>query len=139
MLRPTRTAVRPSLALCVLTAAGCVDRTLVITSTPPGALVWVNDREVGRTPVRTAFTYYGTYDVRLVREGFEALQSEGRAVAPWWDRPIVDLVAEVMPERYESMVSWHFHLQPRDDDRGVLVERARSMRSDATEDDDGSP
>ncbi|MFB3120043.1 MAG: PEGA domain-containing protein [Stenotrophomonas maltophilia] len=37
----------------------------MITSEPPGALVWLNDREIGRTPVDVDFEFYGRYDVRL--------------------------------------------------------------------------
>jgi hypothetical protein len=47
---------------------GCVERTISITSEPRGALVYLNDEEVGRTPVSVPFTYYGVYDVRLERE-----------------------------------------------------------------------
>ncbi len=57
----------PSAFLCVLCvsvvnlfAAGCVQRTITITSDPPGALVWLNDREIGRTPLDVNFVYYGT-------------------------------------------------------------------------------
>ncbi|MBT4015057.1 MAG: PEGA domain-containing protein, partial [Deltaproteobacteria bacterium] len=35
-----------------------------ISSNPPGALIWVNDREIGRTPVSFNFTYHGEYDIR---------------------------------------------------------------------------
>ena len=50
--------------------AGCVKRTISISSNPSGALVWVNDREVGRTPVEFEFLYYGEYDLRLERDGY---------------------------------------------------------------------
>jgi hypothetical protein len=50
------------------TLVGCVERTISITSEPRGALVYLNDEEVGRTPVSVPFTYYGVYDVRLERE-----------------------------------------------------------------------
>ena len=56
------------LLLGCLTGAGCVQRMIKITSDPPGALVRLNDEEVGRTPVTVPFTFYGVYDVRLHRE-----------------------------------------------------------------------
>ncbi len=49
-------------------AGGCVERTIHITSDPSGALVHLNDEEVGRTPVTVPFTFYGVYSVRLTQE-----------------------------------------------------------------------
>lgn len=50
-------------------SSGCVRRTITITSEPSGALVHLNDTEIGRTPVTVGFTHYGVYDVRLSHEG----------------------------------------------------------------------
>lgn len=52
-------------ALIALGTLGCVQRTITITSNPTGALVHLNDEEVGRTPLTVPFTFYGTYDVRV--------------------------------------------------------------------------
>ncbi len=61
------------ISLAVLAAAagltGCVERTITVTSDPSGALVYLNDTEIGRTPVTVPFTFYGTYDVRLEHDG----------------------------------------------------------------------
>lgn len=51
--------------------AGCVERTISITSDPSGALVFLNDEEIGRTPCEASFLHYGTYDVRIVKDGYE--------------------------------------------------------------------
>ena len=59
------------LAIC---STGCLKRTISVTTEPPGALVWINDVEVGRTPLETDFTFYGIYDVRLRREGWNQQQ-----------------------------------------------------------------
>ena len=52
---------------------------------PAGALVWVNHREVGRTPLEIDFTYYGHYDVQLTREGSEPVITTAEANPPVWD------------------------------------------------------
>ena len=57
-----------ALLLLIIATTGCVQRTISITSRPSGALVHLNDEEVGRTPLTVPFTYYGTYDVRLSHE-----------------------------------------------------------------------
>ncbi len=66
------------LALCLLT--GCVERLITVKSTPAGALVYLNDEEVGRTPVTVPFKFYGTYDVRLEHEGDWVSEAEAMAL-----------------------------------------------------------
>jgi hypothetical protein len=122
-----RTLVAALAAAC--TMAGCVRRVIDITSDPPGARVWVNDRESGRTPCSIEFTHYGRYDVRLRREGYEPVVGFGDAEAPVWDFVGCDLVSEVLPGNFTSRVSWHFTLVPTDQDEAALVRRARAMRT----------
>ncbi|MEM6460042.1 MAG: PEGA domain-containing protein [Planctomycetota bacterium] len=116
--------------LALASGGGCVERTISITSAPAGALVYLNDREVGRTPVTVPFTFYGTYDVRLERDGYAPLWTTGEAAMPWWEAPGPDLVAELLPGS-ASRVAWHYELEAEDpgaaDDAG-LIGRAREMR-----------
>ena len=114
-------------ALVVL--SGCVRRTITITTEPPGTLVWLNDREVGRTPVEVDFKHYGTYDVRLEHRGYEPMMTYGRADPPWWDHVVLDLIAELTPADIESRIEWHYVMEPLDDDREALVNRARELRA----------
>lgn len=97
--------------LCVLTLPGCLTRKVSITSEPPGATVWVNDVEVGRTPAEAAFRYYGVYDVRVEKEGCEPLRTRARARAPFYEYPPIDLAANAIPGA-EHVVRWHFTLEP---------------------------
>ena len=112
---------------CTVTS-GCVRRTLRISSAPPGALVWVNHQEVGRTPLEIDFTYYGHYDVQLSLEGSEPLLTTADADPPLWDSIGMDLLFEVAPFESQSVVEWHFDLEPRDNDLDALVDRARGLR-----------
>lgn len=111
--------------------AGCVQRTISITSEPAGALVWLNDQEVGRTPLAVPFKWYGVYDVRLEKEGYSPKWTTGEAAMPWWEAPGPDLVAELIPGA-ESRVAWHYELEEAvpaaDQDVGALIERAQGMR-----------
>lgn len=120
------------LACLVLVSSGCVRRTITITSEPSGALVHLNDREVGRTPLTLPFTYYGVYDVRLEAEGYEALWTTGKADPPWWAYPGPDLVAEFIPGVHDE-VAWHYTLEagtaPEDEDIDAVNSRARQMRA----------
>ena len=115
--------------LLLTTLMGCVKRTLTITSTPPNALVWLNDREIGRTPLHIDFLYYGEYDVRILHDEGESILTSRWIHAPWWDAPFVDMVAELSPFDITATPAWHFDLQPRNDNPIQLIERANSFRN----------
>ena len=115
-------------ALATVLCAGCVRRTIAITSTPSDALVFVNDREVGRTPCEVNFLFYGEYDVRLKHEGYESIVGSGTASAPVWDFIGADLLVEVAPLDLESRVDWHFDFIPANNDPVDLLARARQMQ-----------
>ena len=143
MTRAVTSILLFALAAALSTAAGgCVRRTMRITSDPSGALVYLNDREVGRTPVDVDFVHYGTYDVRLVREGSEALLTFGRAEPPLWDVVGLDFLAEVLPVKLESRIEWHYVLEPAiadtEEAAAALVERARATRRLLTGGGDGA-
>ncbi len=119
--------------ICLATLAslsGCLERRIKITSEPSGALVYLNDVEVGRTPVEVEFTYYGTYDVRLRKEGFSPLATKAEAKAPIYEYPVIDLIAEALPTRIETVIDWHFELQPSVNDVDGVLARARAMRTE---------
>lgn len=117
------------LIAAILAASGCVRRTMTIDSNPPGAIAWVNDREVGRTPVEVDFLFYGTYDVRLVKEGWEPKLTSGMVRPPLWDNLPLDFFAAVLPIKLHSRSHLAYELEPRDDDPDELQRRARSLRS----------
>lgn len=121
----------PAVALVVV-GQGCLERYIVVTSDPPGAIVELNGEEVGRTPTRTAFTYYGVYDLRLSREGFEPVHDRlDASQAPPWDWPGLDLIAELLPVPFSHTVERHVELAPSDaasNEPGALAERAEAMR-----------
>jgi hypothetical protein len=122
---------RASLILIVIlmgAVTGCVRRTITVSSDPSGALVWLNGREVGRTPVTVDFTYYGTYDVQLQAEGYEPLVTTGQANPPWWDQVPLDFFAEITPGEKNSRIEWHYQLAAMKTDRNALIERARDLR-----------
>ncbi len=112
---------------------GCVKRTITITSNPDGALVWVNDREVGRTPLRFEFTYYGEYDLRVELDEHEPIMTTAWTQQPLWDAPFVDFVADVAPANLNSNTLWHLELEPPRNDPQQLLNRAKILRSDALE------
>lgn len=125
-----RTALVLILSLCPL---GCVEQTLSIDSNPPGALVYLNDQEVGRTPLTRDFRWYGDYDIQVRQEGYETLSTHQMLAAPAWNWVPLDLFAYILPLKLKDHKSMSFTLKPLDlskDEPAGLVERAESMKGD---------
>ncbi len=122
----------------VLLSSGCVRRTLTINTEPQGALLWLNDEEIGRTPVSVDFLWYGDYDVVARLDGYQTLTTHHEVECPWYELPGIDLVAEALyPGRIHDTHTMEFALEPAEPaDREGLLERAKELRaqiSDATE------
>jgi len=78
----------------ILPAAGCVQRRMTIRSNPPGALVYVDDYQLGTTPVSHDFVYYGTRKIRLIKDGYETLTVRQPFPLPWYQYFPLDFVTE---------------------------------------------
>lgn len=128
LLPRSPSALSLPLWLMVLLLPGCAERRIHISSDPSGALVALNDVEVGRTPCEVDFTYFGVYDVRLKKPGYEPLITKAEAEAPPHEWPGVDLAAMAVPVRKRTRINWHFTLQPAVEDRAGLLTRARELR-----------
>jgi hypothetical protein len=127
-----------TLLVCTLLAlaacAGCVRRRLTIRSNPPGATVYVDDHQIGTTPVSSDFVYYGTRRIKLIKDGYETLTTLQTIQAPWYQIPPIDFVSENLTGREirdERILD--FTMKPQ---RVVtteeLLKRANNLRSSAT-------
>ena len=100
-------------ALCA-GSLGCVQRRLTIRSNPPGALVYIDDYQIGTTPVSTDFVYYGTRKVRLSLSGYETLTVMQPIPTPWYQYPGLDFVTEnLVPGEIRDERVVEFQLQPQ--------------------------
>jgi hypothetical protein len=136
-MHDARSSHRPlARGLAVVAAAallgGCVERRIFIETDPPGALVWLNDAQVGRSPVDVGFTHHGVYDLRIEKEGYEPLVTPADTNGPIWDAVPLDFFAEVLPVDAKAEARWKFTLTPRNDSEEALVERAAALRARAT-------
>lgn len=90
-------AVMASLVLTLL-AAGCVKRFIEVRSDPPGARVFLDGLEVGRTeedrPCRIPFEFYGTREILLRKEGYHSLATLQEIRPPLYERFPLDLFTE---------------------------------------------
>jgi hypothetical protein len=91
------------LVACLVGGCSRVERNLMVTSDPPGALVYLNGQEAGRTPMNKTFIWYGTYDVQVRKDGFKTVNVKEKVWAPWWQIPPIDLLADLLPvPQYDS-------------------------------------
>jgi hypothetical protein len=87
--------------------------------------------------VEAEFKFFGTYDVRLSKEGYEPLLTSREAVAPLHEFPGIDLIATAIPGTRRTRLEWHFDLArlPETADRAAaeagLKDRARAFREEA--------
>lgn len=111
--------------------SGCVERRLTINTDPQDALVTLNDEEIGMSPVTVEFNWYGDYDVRISKEGFETLKTHRKLKGPWYDRFPFDFFAQIVnPKRIVDSYEWTFELeQRREPSREELLEKARKMQN----------
>jgi len=87
---------------------------MTIRSNPPGAFVYVDDYPIGVTPCSTDFTYYGTRQFRLVREGYETLTVERKIGAPWYQYYGIDFISEnLVPTEIRDERTFDFTLAPQ--------------------------
>lgn len=126
-----------ALSIALLAISGCVERTISINSKPDNALVILNDQEIGRTPVKVDFTWYGDYDIILRKEGYQTIQTSKRIEAPWYQRPGIDLFTECFsPITYRDDRDFGTYelqkFQPAT--KQVLIKNAEELRARA-----GSP
>ena len=121
------------IALCYFALPGCVERLIAITTEPAGAMVWLNDEEVGATPVTVPFMWYGQYEVVIRKEGFHTLKTSRRTPVPFYQWPGIDFFSEVLlPARLTDRHEWHFPLEhSRVADRAALIQRAVVLRNEA--------
>ena len=109
---------------------GCVERKLTIKTEPQEALVVLNDEEIGTSPVTVSFEWYGDYNVRISKEGFETLKTHRKLKAPWYDKfPFDFFVGVLNPKRIVDEYEWTFELSPKKQiSREELIQNAEELK-----------
>ena len=115
-----------SILLC-----GCVERELKINTKPEGALVILNDEEIGVSPVTVSFEWYGDYWVRIRKQGFETIDTHKELKGPWYDHFPFDFFAQIVnPNRIVDSYEWTFELSPSQQiSRDELIQKAKELKN----------
>ena len=121
------------LSMLCLNLCGCMFRRMTVRSNPPGAMVLVDGKEVGYTPMTMDFTYYGTREIQLVKAGYETRTVMQHVPTPWYEVPPLDFFSDnLLPVKVTNRHEFTYVLQPR---RFVpnqeLLDRAWQLRSES--------
>lgn len=133
MVRNCFLAVMMAVAAAIV--GGCVERQLTIHTVPAGGVVTLNDEEIGEAPVTVAFGWYGDYNVRVSKAGYETLATHRELERPWHDRFPLDFFANVLwPGTIRDTYEWTFDLKPyQEPSREQLIEQAKRLKQQATQ------
>jgi hypothetical protein len=114
--------------------AGCIERTVTINTEPQGATVFLNDEEVGKTPLKAPFTWYGDYDIVIRKAGYQTIHTNQNIRTPWYEIPGIDVFTEcLIPVTvHDDRVLETYALEPQKaPEREELLRSADEARSQA--------
>lgn len=116
----------------LLRPVGCVERSITLETDPPGATVWVNAEEKGKTPLTFPFTFYGTYEFRFEMEGYQTLVVKEDVNAPAYQVFPLDLVTDVfLPGTLHDDKLFAYSLEKQTvTSKEELLDRAQKLREE---------
>ena len=121
------------LLLVTLTQVGCVHRRVTINSNPSGALVRIDGKDIGYTPASIDYTWYGTREIQLLKDGYETQTQLVEIGAPWYQKFPLDFVSDnFLGTHVRDHRRFDFNMQPKQPDvASDVIQRGRSLRSEA--------
>lgn len=100
------------ISFIILNCAGCVRRSVTITSQPPGASAYLDNKYLGETPVETEFLFYGGHRLELTKPGYENYRTTLKLKAPVYQYVPLDFITEcILPLRLHDAHSAGFALK----------------------------
>ena len=121
------------IAAISLNLCGCVHRRMTIHSNPPGAQVWIDGEKTGYTPTSVDFTYYGTREIKLMKDGYKTMTVLQKVTTPWYQLVPLDAISDnLLPFQVTNRHKFTYQLE-----KSLLVsesklrERADQFRTNA--------
>ncbi len=134
---------RTRLARCLLPAAlllaaspGCVRKTFAVRTDPPGAIVYVDGEEIGRSPIHNVHWFFdGTREIAVAKEGYLTERRMVRMRASWFSWFPFDIISElIVPWDIYDRRYYYFALKPVDHiEETTLLRHAAETRLIARE------
>ena len=135
MIRQNHNSIIARLALIALATplcfSGCVQRRLIVKTQPEGAFVSIDRQPVGYSPVSVPFTYYGTREFQVEKDGFKTINVQQRVRPNWYNTfPISFFTENFSPREIRDQRIFDFQMQPKTaTDENGLIERANDLRT----------
>ncbi len=82
--------------MVMISSVGCVRRRMTVRTTPPGATISVDNQVIGTSPAASSFTYYGTREFRVEKDGFRTEVIRRKFNPPWYQWPGLDFISETL-------------------------------------------
>ncbi len=115
--------------LAFLAGSGCnsVKRQFLVRTDPPGAAIFIDRQFVGRSPVSIPFTYHGTRQIQIEKDGYKTTQIEQCFPPKWYERVPICLISEnFWPREIRDQRVMDFTLVPKE----VVSEKRLTERAD---------
>ena len=115
---------------CTFCLSGCVQRRLIVKTQPEGAFVSVGNQPVGYSPVSVPFTYYGTREFKIEKDGYQTINVQERIRPKWYlTFPISFFTENFSPREIRDQRIFDFQMQPKMmTDENELISRANDLR-----------
>ncbi len=116
----------PALILPLLVTTGCVSRSYTIETEPKKAMVFVSGKLIGNSPVKRSFTFYGTREVVIRKEGYLPKIAEMENRPPLYQRFPIDMVPELIyPLEIRDDQVFTYKLEPLSEQPAETQERLK--------------
>ena len=117
--------------LVLVATTGCVQRRLIVKTQPEGAFVSIGHRPVGYSPVSVPYTYHGTRDIQIEKDGFKPINVQQRIRPKWYSVfPISFFTENFSPREIRDQRVLDFQLEPKTmTNENELIGRANDLRS----------
>ncbi len=116
--------------LLLVSLTGCVQRRLIVRSQPEGAFVTIDRRPIGLTPLSVPYTYSGTREVQLEKDGFKTIKVQQRIDPTWYEKfPVSFITENFWPRELRDERLLEFQMEPKTQvQENLLLERANDLR-----------
>ena len=118
-------------ALVIASLTGCVQRRFIVRSQPEGAFVEIDHQPVGMTPLSVPFTYSGTREIKLEKDGYQTIQVQQQVKPTWYETfPISFFTENFWPRELRDERVMDFQMEPKTQvQESLLLDRANELRS----------
>lgn len=122
---------KPLLAVLILSSlTGCIQRRFVVRSQPEGAFVTIDRQPIGLTPLSVPWTYNGTRDIQLEKDGYKTIQVQQRIKPRWYETfPLSFVTENFWPREIRDERVMDFQMEPKTRvQENLLLDRANDLR-----------